>query len=345
MIGGILTAGRRALWPLAAACAFAFSAAMSFADEARVLCPECGREPPSGAAFCPSCGAAISAAFTRPDDGSVSGQKGPGVEEAPAAAPQVSIARSAAARDVAEARRRRDAGDLASAIVLYRNAQALMAADAGDQQLEKAGRTIAAEAAAVEESFNRSTRLSGRTEALNAAARASESYFRGEGRIPMGRAWVPADWPTSLTPPAIAAVRLSLPIPCADCAGIGTVHCRTCGGRGAVQCKAQGCKNGWIIGKPAHTLYKTPDATVREKCPACNGTAHVTCRDCAGRGSIQCKKCAGSGYAPLCKGCHGSGLETCRDCARKGVREDCPICRGTGKTLCGKCGGDGRSQR
>ena len=238
------------------------------------------------------------------------------------------------------------AGDIAAAFALYRNAQALLASGAGAPPSEKSLHAIAAEAAKAEAAFNAATPAPRRTQALSAAARSLESFFRGEGRIPLGRAWIPADWPSALSPPAIAAVRLSLPPRCSHCAGTGSTPCRSCGGSGTAPCKAQGCKNGWITRKPANTLSPKTDIAIREHCPICGGTGKVRCNTCAGRGGAACAKCGGTGDAPLCKGCHGSGLVDCRDCARTGaLNPNCPTCRGSGKSLCNKCGGDGHASK
>lgn len=315
-----------------------------------LLCSECGREPPTGALFCPSCGASLPLAGADGTNSSIatddkSNFSPDNATSASYAGIETSSGAKAAVRDASEARKRQNTGDLAAAVLLYHNAQALLMANAGPAPSAASLRTLASETATAEETFNNAVRVSRRAAALAAASHSLESYYRGEGRTPLGRVWVPADWPSLLAPPAIVAIKLALPTRCDSCQGSGSTPCRSCGAQGSVPCKFQGCKNGWVTRKPTNTLSPKTDLNIREKCPACRGSARVPCRDCAGRGSIPCKQCGGSGDAPVCKACGGLGLTSCKACAKSGIRPDCPVCRGTGMALCGKCNGDGHQQR
>lgn len=325
---------KRMLRPMAAACVFAFAAWRAVAQDLPI-CPDCGREAASGQTTCPSCGAALpktDAPAPQPEKADKPDDKAP-----------VS-ARAAAAADVAEARRVLSS-DQALAVILYRNAQALLAAGADEGFDEKAARQLAAELAKAREAFENAFSSSARKAALLRAKPKAEDFFRGSGRTPLGQAWVPLDWPQKLSPVAIAAVRRSIPLQCVACGGSGIDLCKKCGGSGKVRCRNSACKNGWVSRKPTNSLTPKNDIVIRDKCPECRGTTFVACTDCAGRGASACKKCGGGGEAPVCKGCQGTGLEPCRECAKKGVTPDCPTCRGTGSALCRKCGGDGRTPR
>lgn len=350
------SSARRAPRPWAAACAFVFACAAflapgpfsTFAD-ALSICSECGRESDVSASFCSHCGAALSGA-PRPDS-----QDASAVAEADADSASANTAKSAsvqdvasgakaAARDWAEARKRRDAGDVAAAFALLRNAQALLAANAGPAPSANAARSLAAEAEVARREFDEKFPAARRQAAITAGLRSAETYFRGEGRVRLGNAWVPSGWVSALPPPSIAAIRTSLPPVCSACAGVGSTPCRSCAGSGTTPCKANGCNGGWVVRKPTNSLTPKTDIAIREKCPVCRGTARVSCRDCAGAGRAICKKCGGTGDAPVCKACAGTGLADCRQCLKKGPDPDCPLCAGTGKVLCPKCGGDGRKQ-
>ena len=338
------SSSRRTQRLLAAACVFFLSFA-AWADGELRLCPDCGRESPPSARFCASCGAAIVATGEEAPEATAEPEADGQSDVAVPAKTEATPSSRAASRDVARARQESREGHAAAALVLYRNAQALLAANAGQKPNEAATKAITAEAEAAKREFESRTPRNRRTEAMAAASRSCEDYFRGEGRIPCGRAWIPADWQTTLAPTAIAAVRLSLPPDCATCSGAGSIPCKSCGGTGHAQCRAPGCENGWVSRKPTNTLTPKTDIAIREKCPMCRGTAKIPCKACAGRAATPCKTCAGSGHAPLCKGCHGSGLATCPDCAKKGLRPDCAFCHGSGSVLCDKCGGDGRVSR
>lgn len=329
---------RRTSRLVAVACAFSF--ALLALGEDLLICPECGREGEAGQAVCTACGAAFPhQAAPKPEASGTAGKRG----QTATASVTTTPARAAAA-DVAEARRVRG-GDPALAVVLYRNAQALLAAAIGPDFNARAAKTIADELAQAREDFNDSVPASGRKAALLRAQRQAEDFFRGAGRTPLGRIWVPLDWPGALEPPALAAVRHALQPVCAQCGGSGGTACRSCGGSGRVACRASGCRNGWVSRKQTNTLTPNTGLTIREKCPECHGTARVACKECAGRGALLCKKCGGTGEAPACTGCQGTGLEPCRECARKGPNPDCVQCKGTGQTLCKKCGGDGRTPK
>lgn len=347
---------RRAPRSLAAVRAFAFACALLAApaafSEDLAICPECGRESDLAASFCSSCGAALRAGQgTAAQDATSPGDAAAASGTAAAAAdgaqlrrsePEAVSAAKAAARDVAEARRRGSAGDVAAAFALFRNAQALLASGAGPALSANAARTLADEAEAARLEFCGKFPASRRQAAAAAGMRAAETYFRGEGRVRLGGAWVPSGWVTSLPPPSLAAIRLSVPPFCAACSGAGFIPCRTCAGTGSVPCKAKGCVGGRVERKPVNSLTPKSDFSIREKCPVCGGTARVACGTCAGRGRDPCRKCGGTGDAPVCKGCAGTGLQDCRQCLKKGIDPECPLCAGTGKVLCGKCGGDGR---
>lgn len=346
---------KRALRPVAVACVFAFTGLWpaatqgQAADEAVILqCPACGREAQGDARFCPACGAGLRKSggddAPAPDAGAAA-DSGAGGEESSAPSAAVSSGAKAAAADVAEARKRGAGKEKAAALLLLRNAQTLLAAKTDGEIPAKSARTLASELEQAKADFDASVPPSRRSQALASAARSLEDYFRGQGRVPMGRAWVPSDWPGALTPDVIALVRVSLPLPCALCRGSGAVQCRTCGGSGHVPCKATGCKNGFVFVKPRNSLAPKSDLTVKERCPVCGGRAAVSCKACGGKGATTCRSCGGEGLAPSCNSCGGTGLVVCRDCLQKGVRPDCPACKGTGNKLCGKCGGDGRTPR
>lgn len=347
---------RRAPRSLAAVRAFAFVCAFLAAPAALsdnlVICPECGRESDVAASFCSKCGAALQAgqgtaahdAHSPGDDAVAAGASADAADGAQLrqSVPEAVSAAKAAARDVAEARRRRSAGDAAAAFALFRNAQALLASGAGPALSANATRTLAAEAETARLEFDGKFPASRRQAAAAAGMRTAEAYFRGEGRVRLGGAWVPSGWVTSLSPPSLAAIRLSIPPLCAACSGAGFIPCRTCAGTGSVPCRAKGCVGGLVERKPVNSLTPKTDISIRENCPVCGGTSRVACGACAGRGRDTCRKCGGTGDAPLCKGCAGTGLQDCRQCLKKGIDPECPLCFGTGKVLCGKCGGDGR---
>lgn len=321
---------KRMLRLLACTCAFCFIATAASSEELRI-CPECGREGAADAEACESCGAKYAPPAASSVSDSDDGKKK--TEEATS-----SIA--AVKKDVAEARRVLDANP-ALALVIYRNAQALLAAD-GLTFNAKAAKILVEELKTARSRFNSDVNPVNRKAALAKARREAEDYFRSVGRTPMGRVWVPIDWPGTLMPRAIAAVRSSLQPDCSQCGGEGGVPCKTCGGAGRVPCNGTGCKNGWVMRKPTNSLTPSTDLTIREKCPVCKGTAFVGCKACASRGAIACKKCGGSGEAAICSGCQGSGLEPCTECRKKPKGSECVLCRGQGEMLCRKCGGDGR---
>ena len=325
---------KRMLRPLAAMCVFVF-AAWRVAAQDLPVCPDCGREAALGQATCPSCGAALPKTAA-PAPQPVKADKPATKEPVPA--------RTAAAADVNEARRVLPS-DPAQAVILLRNAQALLAAGSDAGFDEKAARQLAAELGKARETFENAFSPAARNTAFLRAKPKAEDFFRGSGRTPLGLAWVPLDWPQTLSPVAIAAVRRAIPRPCVACGGSGIDPCRKCGGTGKVRCRNSACKNGWVSRKPTNSLTPKNDIVIRDKCPECHGTTFVKCADCAGRGATTCRKCGGDGEAPLCKGCQGTGLETCKECAKKGVSPDCPVCRGTGSALCKKCGGDGRTAK
>lgn len=324
---------KRTLRQVVGTCAFCFIAGLSFADDLKI-CSECGREGEADATMCSACGAV----FQAPSASETGDKKSDTPQE------KATSAMSAAAKDVAEARRVAE-DNPALALVLYRNAQALLASESGANFNDKAGKTLAEELKKARASFNADCAPAVRQAALVKAQHMAEDYFRSAGRTPMGRAWVPLDWPQRLSPQAVAAVRHALQPVCASCGGDGFDPCRKCGGAGRVPCDEPGCKNGWISRKPTDSLVPKNDIMIRDKCPVCKGTAFKACKECASRGVIPCKKCGGTGEAPICKGCQGTGLEPCRDCQKSPKGKDCVLCGGTGEMPCKKCGGDGRTAK
>jgi hypothetical protein len=171
---------------------------------------------------------------------------------------------------------------------------------------------------------------------------------RAAGRVEMGRAWVPADWPARLTLRQTAAVRRAWPPSCAACGGLGREDCRACGGKGRVPCNGEGCKQGWVDRLPSNTLTPKTALKIREPCPVCQGTANMPCAACRGEGFGVCRVCGSSGQLPDCRTCGGEGVRTCTRCKGAGVfgaGAACPDCRGQGLTLCPACHGDGCAKR
>ena len=312
--------------------------AAALADGLRI-CPSCGREDEAGLEKCAACGATL-----------------PPVpkEETPAAAQPVASASGASAtnafaeasRDVAEARRCR-AESPERALVLYENALALLAAEAGGDFNAKAAAAVAKEIEALRaETKARTPSVSARRLARQRATSEATLYFKSVGRVSCGRVWVPAGWLDNLEPAQIASVRQTLPPLCRECAGLGFEICRSCNGRGKQICKNQGCNQGWIYDKSANDLSPKTALKTRHKCPVCNGTTFAPCNACNGSGAVICRKCGGTGEAPACTACHGSGLMDCRECRRNArtakADEVCRVCKGTRQALCQRCGGDGR---
>ncbi len=164
------------------------------------------------------------------------------------------------------------------------------------------------------------------------------------GRVALGRAWVPDDWPATLTARQTAAVRKAVAPPCAVCAGLGVEGCRTCGGTGSITCTAPGCRQGWVEQTTRNALSPKTALKQRVRCPVCGGSGKIPCPDCHGEGRKACKACGGSGAAPVCSACGGEGIVTCTRC--RGVPSPpgtppCPACQGTGVMLCRSCHGDG----
>ena len=306
--------------------------AVLFADGLRI-CPSCGREDETGAAQCPTCGAALPP---------VEGAAQPAPPQEDAARGNVTDAMAEASRDVAEARKWR-AESPERALALYENALALLYADVGGDFNEKAAAAVAKEIEALRTDARR--RIPGviaRRLALQRGVREAELFFKAAGRVSCGRAWVPADWPAKLPPSRMAAVRQALPPPCKACDGLGFEVCHVCNGRGRQPCRQPGCQQGWIYEKSVNDLSPKTALKLRRKCPSCQGTTFAVCTGCNGSGAVVCRKCSGHGEAPQCAACRGSGLMECRDCRRKGAPDPCPTCHGTRQALCSKCGGDGR---
>lgn len=301
------------------------------------ICPSCGREDEAGVDKCPACGAAL------PPVARESPPPAPAAEVAPTSS---TPAFAEAAQDVAEARRCR-AESPERALAIFENALALLAADVAGDFNARAAAAVAKEIEALRtETKARKPSVEARRIARQRAAHEAALYFKSAGRVTCGRAWVPASWPESLTPAQIAAVRLSLPPPCRDCAGLGFEVCRTCNGRGKQTCRNPGCNQGWVYDKSANDLSPKTAIKTRHRCPVCNGTTFSPCTTCNGVGAVICRKCGGSGEGPVCATCHGSGLVDCRECRRtaRTARADgeCHVCKGTRQILCTKCGGDGR---
>lgn len=324
-----------------------------FADPLRI-CPACGREDLKGLAKCASCGAALP-----PLPGKAEASPAEKGEESDLTGEASSTgAFAAAAKDVAEARARR-IEDPGAALALYENALALLAADSGENFNERAAEQIETELEKCRAHLKEIARGSfvGLQKPILDGSRSAAVFFKAEGRKPFGRVWVPADWPSRLSPASLAAVRHALQPVCKGCNGFGTVPCAKCKGKGRVPCDYPGCKQGWIAAETRNNLGGTgrrSSATLktRERCPLCKGTAFRPCPGCRGTAQAICKKCGGNGEAPLCQACQGMGVVTCKKCARaieKGERETplpgCLDCRGTGEVLCRKCGGDGRIRR
>lgn len=324
----------RALRLMAAMCAFLLFSCYSLADEL-LICSECGREGESGQTACASCGAGFApSSLPKAEDLSKK-----------AAKPAATEVMKAVAADVAEARRV-SAENGALAIVLYRNAQALLAAESGADFEARAAQLLVAELQRTRDGFNGSVAPSRRGAAMRKARREAEDYFRSVGRTPFGAVWVPLDWPQTLAPPSLAAIRHAMQPRCVKCDGSGGESCNKCGGSGRVKCRVPKCKNGFIERRNPNSLTPKTDLVMRDKCPHCRGTAKSSCIDCSGKGVRPCKKCDGSGDTPMCKDCQGSGLEACHICTKRNPKEqpkeNCSFCKGSLRVLCGKCGGDGK---
>ncbi len=313
--------------------------AAAWADGLRI-CPSCGREDEAGLEKCAACGATLPP--VPKEESPVAAQP-----VAPVSGASATNAFAEASRDVAEARRCR-AESPERALVLYENALALLAAEAGGDFNAKAAAAVAKEIEALRaETKARTPSVSARRLARQRATSEATLYFKSAGRVSCGRAWVPAGWLDNLEPAQIVSVRQTLPPLCRECAGLGFEICRSCNGRGKQVCKNQGCNQGWIYDKSANDLSPKTALKTRHKCPMCNGTTFAPCNACNGSGAVICRKCGGTGEAPACTSCHGSGLMDCRECKRSTYRkaetdETCRACKGTRQALCQKCGGDGR---
>ncbi len=299
------------------------------------ICPSCGREDETGAEKCKACGAALppvegAAQPAPPDETPNDGATG---------------AMAEASRDVAEARKCQGESP-ERALALYENALSLLYADVGADFNEKAATAVVKEIESLRaDARRRIPGVTARRLALQKGVREAALFFKSAGRVACGRSWVPAEWPGSLAPSQIAAVRQALPPHCKSCDGLGFEVCRVCNGRGKQPCRQPGCQQGWIYEKSANDLSPKTGLKLRHKCPSCQGTTFANCAACNGAGASVCRKCGGNGEAPLCTACKGSGLMDCRECRRKGAPDPCPSCRGTRQTLCVKCGGDGRTPK
>lgn len=161
-----------------------------------------------------------------------------------------------------------------------------------------------------------------------------------DGRVQMGFAWVPADWPGKLDIRQIAAVRHAAAGTCDGCMGLSVTDCRACGGSGRSRCTA--CRDGWIERRSINDLTPQTALRQRERCTACNGSGRVACSACRGTAVVACSQCRGLGTRPLCTACGGEGTALCRAC-RGGTerRTPCASCGGARIELCGTCRGDG----
>jgi hypothetical protein len=199
---------------------------------------------------------------------------------------------------------------------------------------------------------------SGRVRAGRGADAARLAILRGRreaglalqaaGRVPLGRAWVPAGWPAALNARQTAAVRRSLAGSCEECAGLGLANCRKCAGSGFLPCPDRRCRDGRVEEKSEQSLSRGTPLSVRVRCPVCKGTTRVPCETCRGQGAVACSACKGTGAAPLCRSCGGEGVIPCRRCAGRTTPPDappCQDCRGEGVVLCRACHGDGRRAR
>lgn len=313
----------------ALACAFVFCTGLAFSDEL-IICSECGREGSEGEKVCKVCGAVLDGV----EDDS-------GATEDVVLTSSVKSATEAAKEDVAEARRLLQSNpDIA--VALLRNAQALLASDIGEDFNDAAAKALEKEFKTAASLFNDAFRPMERSAVLAKARSKCAPILARYGRIRFGNAFVPNEWITELKPQQLAAIRLALQVPCAQCAGSGAKQCKDCKGQGSTPCKASGCQKGWISKKQTNALNAKNALMVREKCPSCKGKAAIVCNTCHRRGFVPCNKCQGSGDAPICGNCQGLGIEPCPNCSRKNGVDDCIRCKGTKQALCKKCGGDGR---
>ncbi len=320
---------KHTMWLQVTTCAFTFLQLTSFAAEL-AICPDCGREGDIAYGKCKVCD--VPFASSEKEEETVAERK----------KPQITDALKAAAEDVKKAQKEEN-DDIASAIIIYRNAQALLVSESGKEFEAAAAKKIGASLNKITEIFEEDYNSQTRNAMLIKAERKAEDYFRSVGRIPCGRVWVPSDWPELLGPHAIANIRHAIQPACPGCGGLGREPCKKCRGSAREVCKYKNCKDGWIIVKNQNKLATNTDLVKRKKCPLCKGTAIVRCESCNGNGGVACKKCQGTGLAPLCKSCSGSGLLPCKPCSKDGVRPNCVLCKGESQTLCTKCGGDGRA--
>lgn len=338
---------KRALRLRVVACAFFFFTWSFFSAafaEHLLLCPDCGREGIEKSRFCSHCGAALDSVASSDDEPSAAITNN--LPEL--AKPSYTDPMTAAGQDVARARLVASENP-ALAILLYCNANALLNAENGPKFSEKGARTIFEELEAIRSDYlQRTPSVAKRSRQFQNAQKIAADYFLSKGRQQFGRVWIPSDWPQSLEPIALAAVRKTLPAVCPPCNGMGEVPCKKCSGKGSEPCRESGCKNGYVTRKPTNSLTPNTELQIREKCPSCKGTALVSCKECAGRGNVACRRCHGSGLPPACTTCGGQGYFPCSKCTRSkkgGPVEDCILCRGTRLELCRKCGGDGRVAR
>ncbi len=183
---------------------------------------------------------------------------------------------------------------------------------------------------------------------LGQAWQQAELALRSRGRVPVGRAWVPAELANLLDTPLEARLRHAAAAPCAACQGLGRTDCRTCTNTGFVTCRAKGCENGWIEREDTNRVGLVAALKRREPCPECGATGRIACQNCQGAGGVSCRSCNGSGKRPICNACGGDGTASCRGCRGSGKLRDgtaCGECGGDGLTLCRTCRGDGYRSR
>lgn len=184
-------------------------------------------------------------------------------------------------------------------------------------------------------------------ERLNQIGRSQARYTtvqQARKFVPLGGAWLPAEWDGKLAARQRAILKRTTAAPCPECLGLGQADCPRCRGQGNVTCASAKCRNGLITETRQGELVK---GSLRRsaKCPVCEGKGVTACSACRGAGSITCQECKGAGARPICRRCGGQGFSDCRDCTGTGTRDGrpCRRCGGAGCIECGSCGGDGRS--
>ncbi len=168
---------------------------------------------------------------------------------------------------------------------------------------------------------------------------------QGRKFVPMGGAWVPAEFEGKFSVKQAVQVKRAVAAPCSECMGLGRMDCTKCKGLGEVKCTYSGCVNGKVEIEDEGKIVKGKDKKI-VNCKMCNGNGFVPCLDCRGQGNLVCKKCSGSGERAVCVRCGGQGTIACRRCQGAGTVKDAPCqeCRGDGVVECTACSGDGRKR-